>query len=140
MSVRAHTTLHFFLSPSLSLSVWLYFFYLSYFVTVSVLHLALPSLFLRLCFFPFSLHPHPYVRLSHTLCLILCECPKWRLECFSGFSYFFLSPDSQILSRAIRVSLVTSHAAPPSSYLPHFFPLIRVCLALSLSCCRIVSH
>lgn len=127
--MSSHTALHsffsFFLSCSLDVTGLLPFFQDS---SLS---------FTSLCS-PLSLSTtHPCVRLSHALCLILWECPKWSSKCFF---FFFLSPDSQILSGAVWDSVVTSLsplvAPPPTPYLPHCFSRLfpdKVRLALSLS-------
>lgn len=93
----------------------------------------------------FSPAPHPSVGLSHTLCLILCECPKWSSECFSVFFLFFISRQSDIELGGLSFCSHESCCQPPPSYLflsaslslP--FLLISVCLALSLSFCKTVS-
>lgn len=115
-------SLSFYLTP-VSLSVAGFLPFRSLWLSFTLLHS--PS-FSSSLLFPFA--PHADIRLSHALCLILCEHPRWSSKCFSVF--FF---SRQILSRAVWTSAVTSlvtscphpHPPPPAPtpYLPHFSPL-----------------
>lgn len=95
----------------------------------SVLHLALLA--------PFSVHHSSLCQTLSRSLFDLVRVPQVELKVLF---FFFLSPDSQILSGAVWASVVTSLsplvAPPPTPYLPHCFSRLfpdKVRLALSLS-------